>query len=280
VRLVASLAPLTDTYAPVPARSAPHGGRPHAHGGGDGRGDGGGDGGGDPASTAPPNTAAVPRAVSAAEIGAEIAQMTQMTQIAQRERAVARITQMASVPPQALADVPGAAEPGAACTDTTCGIYAEMGWSEDAGWAAKHRASLQAEGRVQSGRVQAGRVQAGRVGAGRVRPSSAAARCTRAGAMLTSSSAPRLGPSVKTAPWLTMSASGSGVLNKVRRRRPHQPACPPRRPLALTIAGAVPPSRRAVKYPGAEGAVRHGPAPCLPDLVINQDNYLGKPAAF
>ena len=224
MRLVASLAPLTDTDAPAPTRSAPHGGRSHAHGGG-----------------APPSTAAVPRAVSAAEIAAEIAQMTQIAQIAQRERAVAQITQLASAPPQGHGDVPGAAQPGAACggaacTDTTCGIYAEMGWSEDSGWAAKHRASLQAEGRG-----EVGRVQAGRVGAGRARPSSAAARCTRAGAMLTSSSAPRLGGSVKTAPWLTMSASGSGVLNKVRRRP--VPPTAPLRVLHSTHPPASPPPR-------------------------------------
>lgn len=202
MRLVASLAPLTDADAPAPApaRSAPQGGRPHAHGGG-----------------APPSTAAVPRAAAAADIAAEIAQMTQSAQLAQRERAVTQITQLASAPPPAHSEVPGAAQPvaacgGAACTDTTCGIYAEMGWSEDTGWAAKHRAYLQAEGRVEAGRVGTGRVQAGRA-----RPSSAAARCARAGAMQTSSSAPRLGASLKTAPWLV---SGSGVLNKELYRLP------------------------------------------------------------
>lgn len=232
MRLVASLAPLTDdadapapTTAPVPttatapttapapaaARSEQRGGRDHAPGGG-----------------APPSTPAVPRALSAAEIAAEIAQMAERTQAAQRERAAARITRLASAPAGEhggkYGDAPaaaqaGAAGGGAACTDTTSGIYAEMGWGEEAGWAAKHHASLRAEGRREAeGRTEAERLGPGRVGGGRVRPSSAAARGSRAGSMLASSSAPHLGGSGKSAPWLTMSALGSAVLNKARRR--------------------------------------------------------------
>ena len=232
-RLVASLAPLTDDAdapapttaaapapAPAPGRSEQRGGRDHA------RGEGARPG------TPPPGTPAVPRAVSAAEIAAEIAQMAQRTQAAQRERAAERITRLASAPAWERGgehgDAPGAAQAGAACggaacSDTTSGIYAAMGWGEEAGWAAKHHASLRAEGRR-----EAERLGPARVGAGRVRPSSAAARGSRAGAMLASSSAPRLGGSGKSAPWLTMSASGS-ALNKVRRR-PVPPTASPRVP--------------------------------------------------
>ena len=229
-RLVASLAPLTDdadapapttAAAPAPGRSEQRGGRDPAPGGGA------------PPSTPPPSMPAVPRAVSAAEIAAEIAQMAERTQAAQRERAAARITRLASAPAGEHGgehgDAPNAAQAGAACggaacTDTTSGIYAKMGWGEEAGWAAKHHASLRAEGRR-----EAERLGPARVGAGRVRPSSAAARGSRAGAMLASSSAPRLGGSGKSAPWLTMSASGSAVLNKVRRR-PVPPTASPRVP--------------------------------------------------
>ena len=260
-RLVASLAPLTDDPdAPAPttaaapaaaaARSEQRGGRDPAPGGGA------------PPSTPPPSMPAVPRAVSAAEIAAEIAQMAERTQAAQRERAAARITRLASAPAWEhggehggvhggeRGDAPraaqaGAACGGAACTDTTSGIYAEMGWGEEAGWAAKHHASLRAEGRREAQR-EAERLGPARVGAGRVRPSSAAARGSRAGAMLASSSAPRLGGSGKSAPWLTMSASGSAVLNKVRRRPMPTTACPrvprptPRPPVRLP---ATPPAR-------------------------------------